>query len=364
MKQVILFTTVIFLFTQGVNAQKKQTEKIDFQMSTIPQMLNFLHDLRSGQADRIQISEIFNLPDYDFEFRRYGIPDKELVIDYFMQLSTIDESEIPTLNPEREFMLRNNHKHWLNAYENPEHYKELYDRMKFLFTDEALENIYMQVRRGLPANIDLSDIQAISTMSIGTSFGYVFDGAIHFDLMGFDKYDTDLEALPSIIAHEIHHIAMYRFIETFVESLTLAERFILEFSIEGLAIKFTNNAEGVFSKAIDSARPAWKGFTMNYLNERFYDAYDVFESTLEKICSGEMNEADVAKQFQDYWMNMHTEEQSPDEQPLLTQSLVYSFGNDLFGAIYDVYGAETLFDCIRHPLKAADFFRQIVASKK
>ena len=363
MKQVILFT-VIFLFAQGVNAQKKQTEMIDFQMSTIPQMLQFLHDLKSGQADKSQISEIFNHPDYDFEFRRYGIPDKELLIDYFMQLNTIDESEIPTLNPQREFMLRNNHKHWLEAYENPGHYQELYDRMKSLFTDETLENIYVQLRRGLPANIDLSEIQAISTMSIGMSFGYVFDGAIHFDLMGFDKYDTDMDALPSIIAHEIHHIAMYRYIETFGDSLTLAERFILEFSIEGLAIKFTNNAEGVFSKALDSTRPAWKGFTMNYLNERFYDAYEVFKSTLEKISSGEMNEDDVVKQLQDYWMNMRTEEQNPDEQPLLTQSLMYSFGNDLFGSIYDVYGAETLFDCVRHPLKAAEYFRQIVASKK
>ena len=362
MKQVILFT-VIFLFAQCVNTQKQQAEKIDFQMSTIPQMLDFLRDLKNGQADRSQISEIFNHPDYDFELRRYGISDKEPLIDYFMRLNTIDESEIPTLNPQREFMLRNNHKHWLGAYENPAHYQELYDRMKSLFTEETLEDIYAQVKRGLPANTDLSDVRAISTMSIGASFGYIFDDAIHFDLMGFDKYNIGIEALPSIIAHEIHHIAMYRYIETFVDSLTLEEQFIIEFSIEGLAIKFTNNAEGVFSKALDSTRPAWKDFTMNYLNERFYDAYDVFESTLKKIRSGEMNEDDVAKQLQDYWMNMRTEEQSPDEQPLLNQSLMYSFGNDLFGSIYDVYGAETLFDCIRHPLKAVEYFRQIVADK-
>ena len=345
--------------------QMQQTvpaEKIDFQMSSIPQMLIFLRDLKNGQADKSQISDIFNHPDYDFEFRRYRIPSKEPLIDYFMQLNTIDESEIPTLT-EREFMLRYNHKHWLAAYETPEHYQALYDRMKTLFTDETLENIYAQVRRGLPANTDLSNIQAISTMSIGTSFGYVFDDAVHFDIMGFDKYGIDLDALPSIIAHEIHHIAMDRWASTAIDSLTLEELFIFSFAQEGLAIKFCNNAEGIFSKALDSTRPVMSG-SINYLNERFYETLEVFENTLEKIRSGEMNRDGLSKQFEDYWMNMRTEEQGPDEQPLLTQSRIYSFGNDFFGAIYDVYGVETLFDCVKHPLKAVEYFKQIVAGKK
>ncbi|MDR0661575.1 MAG: hypothetical protein LBG19_12500 [Prevotellaceae bacterium] len=54
-------------------------------------------------------------------------------------------------------MLRYNHKNWLAAYENPEHYQELYNRMTALFTDEVLEEIYKQVRRGLLADIDLSN---------------------------------------------------------------------------------------------------------------------------------------------------------------------------------------------------------------
>lgn len=365
MKQVFLFTMFLLLVQSsiGQNQQVVPTERIDFQMSSIVQMLNFLRDLKNGQADRNQLSEIFNHPDYEYEFRRYGISDKEPLIDYFMQLGTINESEIPTLNPPRELMLKYNHENWLAAYENPERYQELYNRMAPLFTDEVLEGIYTQVRRGLPAGIDLGNIQAISTMSIGTSFGYAFDGAVHFDIMGFDRYGIIVDALPSIVAHEIHHIAMGRWAETFTSSFTLEELFVFSFAFEGLAVKFCNNAEGVFSKALDSTRPVMDG-SMDYLNGRFYEAYEVFESTLEKIRSGEMDIYDVENHIEDYWMSLHTKEQSPDEKPLLKQSLEYSFGNDLFGAIYDVYGAETLFDCVRHPLKAVEYFRQIVASKQ
>jgi hypothetical protein len=181
--------------------------------------------------------------------------------------------------------------------------------------------------------------------------------------VGFDRYGISVDALPSIVAHEIHHIAMERWVVTFADSLTLEELFILNFSTEGLAVKFCNNGEGVFSKPLDSTRPAMGG-SMNYLNERFYEAYEVFESTLEKIRSGELGMDDIGIQIENYWESLHTKEQSRDEKPLLNQSLVYSFGNDLFGAIYDVYGAETLFDCVRHPLKAAEYFRQIVVSKK
>ena len=363
MRQVIL-VVMCFLLAQGTNGQEQQnvlTDKIDFRMSSIVPMLNLLRDLKNGHADKSQISDILNHPDYDFEFRRYNIPSKEPFIDYFIQLNTIDESDIPTLHPGREFMLKNNHKHWLAAYENPDHYQALYDEITSLITDETFDEVYALLKKGLPANTDISNIPFISTMSIGTSFGYVFDGAVHFDIMGFDKYNCPVDILPSLIAHEIHHIAMERWASTFADSFTLEELFIFMFSIEGMAIKFCNNAEGVFSKAIDSTRPAMK---LDYLNERFYETYKVFENTLEKIRSGEMSRDDVALQWENYWTNLHTDEQSPDEQPLLGQSRNYSFGNDLFGTIYDVYGAETLFDCVKHPLKAVEYFRQIVASKK
>jgi len=202
-------------------------------------------------------------------------------------------------------------------------------------------------------------------MSIGTSFGYVFDDALHFDLMGFNN--DNLDVLPSLLAHEIHHLAMRKYVCGFIETLTPEERYIFHFSGEGLAVKFCNNAKGAISKPIDGSRPANEGlddFSMNYLNERFDEALTVFEHTLADIRAGKMNDRDVFKQFEEYWWNPYTEEQNRDEEPLLKQSRIYSFGNDLFGAIYDTFGAETLFDCVRNPLKAVEYFKRIYGDKR
>jgi len=98
---------------------------------------------------------------------------------------------------------------------------------------------------------------------------------------------------------------------------------------------------------------------MNYLNGRFEEAYKVFKDTLADIRAGTMTKNDVFKQLEDYWWNVYTDEQSRDEKPVLKQSRIYSFGNDLYGAIYDAYGLDLLFDCVRNPLRAVECFENI-----
>ena len=108
-------------------------------------------------------------------------------------------------------------------------------------------------------------------------------------MMGFNN--EGLETLSSLIAHEVHHLAMWKFVSPFINSLTLEERYIFSFSGEGLAIKFCNNAKGAISKEIDKTRPVNEGldsFSMNYLNGQFYEDLKVFEDTLIKIRSGKM----------------------------------------------------------------------------
>jgi len=335
--------------------------KIDFNMSSIVPMLRFLRNLKNKQADKKQISDIFNHPDYDFEFRRYGISSKDLFIDYFMKINTITESDIPLLKSERKNMIRNKHKRWLFAYENPEYYEVLYDKIRLFINADMLEDICTRVKKGLPANTDIDNIRMISTMSIGTSFGYVYDDTLHFDIMGF--HNESLDTLSSLIAHETHHLAMWKYVSDFIGSLTLEERYIFCFSGEGLAVKFCNNAKGAISKAIDDNRPVNEGldsFSMDYLNECFSESLKIFKDTLIDIRAGKMNADDVSNQLKNYWWNLYTEEQNPAEEPLLKHSRIYSFGNDLFGTIYDIYGKETLFDCVRNPLKAVKYFECVI----
>ena len=357
-----MITKINFYFPDKTLRNKIESQgqimKIELHMSSIMPMVEFLRDLKNGRADKNQISDIFSHPDYDFEFRRYEIASKAPLIDYFMKINTIDESEIPELHSDRKNMLKYKHKRWLEAYESPGYYEALHDKIKAFITPDTLEDICVKVKKGLPANTDIDDIRIISTMSIGTSFGYVFDKAIHFDIMGFDN--GGLNTLPSQIAHEVHHLALWKWVSAFIDSFTLEERYIFNLSGEGLAIKFCNNAKGAVSKAIDDLHPVNEGlddFSINYLNEHFDETMKVFKDTLIDIRSGKMNKEEMYKQFEDYWWNPYTEDQNFGDEPLLKQSRIYSFGNDLFGTIYDVYGAETLFDCVRHPLKAVEYFK-------
>lgn len=335
--------------------------KIDLSMSSILPMIRFLQDLKNGQADRNYLKEIFSHPDYDYEFKRYEIIDKESMVDYFMQLNTIDEISIPEPGLKRKKgMLKHKHKLWLDAYENPEYYESLLGKIDSQFDVTMLENICLHVKRGLPEDLEIGSIKAISTMSIGTSFGYVFDGAFHFDIMGFENGNT--EGLQSLIAHEVHHLAFISWISAFYDALTLEEKYILGFAGEGLAVKFCNNAQGVISKAIDSDAPVNDGldaYSMKYLNEHFDEARGVFFDTLEKIRADEIGQSDISKQHEEYWLNLYADGQAASEEPLLKQAKMYSFGNDLFGSIYDAYGAKVLFECVRQPLKAVEYFKLI-----
>ena len=341
---------------------------ISLHMSTILPMIDFLQKMKTQEAKSNLLRELFAHPDYDFEFRRYEIEskDKELLIDYFMHLNSVTEDTIPVLNSERnerKNMLKNKHKRWLYAYENLEYYMELYEKINSAITNEMLKKIYARVQKGLPDNTEIDDVRIISTMSIGMSFGYVFEGAIHFDMMGFGN--DCIDTLPSLIAHETHHLEMWKYVSSFINSLTLEERFIFNFSGEGLAIKFCNNAEGTISKAIDNTYPKNEGlddFSIRYLNNHFEETFRVFENTLSDIRSNKMSKDEVFKHIEEYWWNPYTEEQNRDEEPLLKQTRMYSFGNDLFGSIYDVYGKETLFDCVRHPLKAVEYFKCIMGN--
>jgi len=172
-------------------------------------MLQFLQDLKMGKATHAQLSEIFNHPDYEYEFRRYGVTRKESVLDYFLNLNTIKESEIPFLRESRMTELKDKHSLWLFSYENPEHYGRILSEVKQFITDEMLSEVAVMVNRGLPDGINMGNVDVICTMSIGGSFGYVFDGAFHFDLLRLAS--DNLKVLPLLFAHEIHHVGMMKY---------------------------------------------------------------------------------------------------------------------------------------------------------
>jgi len=333
--------------------------KINLRLSSITPMLQFLRDLKSNQATYVQIAEILDHPDYDYEFRRYGSA-KQPMIDYFINLNTITDAEIPALRESRPTEVLDKHPLWIAAFNDPNVYKELANKLHFIISGEMLDRVSNMVLAGIPDDADIDTIDVVCTMSIGGSFGYVYDGAFHIDILRIPEMGEKPEMyLPLLLAHETHHVVMMAYESEYVDNFTLEQWFIHFFSGEGLAIKFCNNAQGTISKPIYNHLPVNAGldaFTMEYLNGKFNEAWVVFQKTLSSIRAGKMNKNDVWAHLMNYWYSFHTDYQQPNEAPLLQQSLAYSFGNDLYGTIYDAFGKNVLFDCVRHPEKVLDTF--------
>lgn len=132
------------------------------------------------------------------------------------------------------------------------------------------------------------------------------------------------------------------------------------FAGEGLAIHFTNNAEGVLSKRMNpniSKNLGIDNDSMNYLNHHFEETYYEFKQTITKIRNHEIKTIDeINNLIFGYWLDCYIEGQNHEETPYLKQSRLYSLGNELWGVIYDVYGMDGLYEIVNNPKMFVDKF--------
>lgn len=318
------------------------------RLSSIPLMLACMRRLQAGSADRADFLALLDHPDYQFERRRFGtrLPNAEGLADYLMAL--------PQHPPEEAIgclALRQHHPLMLRCYDQPQRYEALYESLQRRLT-QGMDSIAAMVERGLePGMSDGMVPEVISTISIGPSFGYAFEGCIHFDLLGLGEHG-EANMLERIVAHELHHAIFGPWLQRLRASFDPVERFLSEFAAEGLAIKFCNNAAGVHTRPVEPDQPVNAGldaFTLNYLNGHFAEAAARLRETLHRLDAGEMGPQALQAELEGYWLSPWTEEQSRDEVPRLLHSRVYTMGNELYGSVWDQGGLEALYDCLRHP---------------
>ena len=324
--------------------------------TSIPLMLEYIAKPKTEQEKIQEAADIFNHEDYRFEIRRYGLDSAEPLIFYFSRFRNIAPEDIPELCPDRRTALRDKHALWLDCAANPQKYADRYDRLMHMLTAENLRNLQERLRFAFPGNVDIDDAEVISTLSFGSSFGYVYENALHLDLFGIEKYCT-MEELPAVILHEMHHLQIQKMIgnyQNFTGKFTPLERYIFLFSGEGLAIKFCNNAEGIVSKRLHPEMEANIGVpAMPILNRHFPEHLALFQDTVEKLEKGLISDAEIQEQFRSYWWNPHL---YPEETAFLEQTPIYSFGNELFGSIYDAFGLDVMFQCFYRPGKVLDYW--------
>ena len=315
-------------------------------MSSIPLMLAYVSSLASRPGDPETVRRIIAHEDYQFELRRYEIPSAEHLVDYFSRLNTIPPEEIPDLTEGRHKSgLREKHEQWLDCVANPQKYADRYERLKALFTDDFLAEMQARLTAMFPGGTEMiSDPAIVSTLSFGRSFGYPHEGALHLDLFGIDQY-ASLEELPCIVLHEMHHLQMIKMAENLSGEESLLDRYLRGFAWEGLAVKFCNNAQGVISRRIEPELPPNLGVpSIPLLNGHFPEHFRLFCDTVGWLRDGRFTEADLERQRREVWFNPYLYGEKP-----LDQLAVYSFGNDLYGCVYDHFGLEAVYECFYHP---------------
>ena len=325
--------------------------------SSIPLMLKYVTESGTGQKDLQAAAEIFNHEDYLFEARRYGLDSREPLVSYFSRFKTIPPEDIPELCPDRKTALLDRHKLWLDCAAHPQKYQDRYSKLMDMLTEKNLLNLQDRLRAMFPGDVNIDDSYVISTLSFGPSFGYVHENALHLDLFGIETYCT-MKELPFVILHEMHHLQTLKMMgayESFTKKFSILERYIFRFTGEGMAIKFCNNAEGVVSKRLNPDLDANIGIpAMLILNRHFSEHLSLFQDTVRKIEKGLISEEEINRQFMAYWWNPRL---YPQEKAFLEQTPIYSFGNELFGSIYDAFGLDVMFQCFFQPGKALELFR-------
>lgn len=327
---------------------------MELRLASIPPMLEYVSSLGNAPGDLEAVRRILDHPDYRFEARRYGLDSLDHVADYLSRLKVIAPSDIPDLSRDhRKNSLRDKHQLWLDCAARPEKYRDRLERVRSLFTEDFLAEMQGRLAAMFPAGTEMIDEPAVvSTLSFGQSFGYPHEGAIHLDLFGIERHCT-MEELPGIVLHEFHHLQMMKLRDGMGE-LTPLELYIHWFSGEGLAVKFCNNAEGVVSRRMERELPPDLGVpAIRILNRHFEEHFALFCETVRRIKDRTFTEEEMERQWRDYWMNPYLYGEEP-----LEQLAVYSFGNELYGCIYDHFGLDAVYECFYHPAQVISCFNR------
>lgn len=331
---------------------------MELRISSIPIMLEYLTRPNTESSSIVLVRNIFEHEDYQFEVKRYGLHSVENLVSYFSRLKSIQAKDIPDLSDDRKNVLRDKHNLWLDCASNPQKYYNRYEKLKHILCEENIQNLQRKLSDAFPSDVAINDASIVSTLSFGPSFGYVYENALHLDLFGIEDICT-IEELPYIILHEMHHLQIQKLIgsyNSFTKDFSLLDGYIFRFTGEGLAIKFCNNAEGIVSKRIDNHLNANIGIpAISVLNNHFEEHFNLFKDTIKRIKQKSVTASEIDEQFRSYWWNPYLYK---NEIAFLDQTAIYSFGNEIFGTIFDAFGIEILFECFYNPTKAIEYFNR------
>ena len=326
--------------------------EINLRNSTIDPMLALCKKHKQGNLKREELENLLEHEDYQLELDRYnkeGGPrggfTKEEFVDFFMNFFELNPEEIQNVR------LKMRYSYLKELFDNLDYFCKQAELVKTITKGHVLKTLqYTQF--GLPENIKLERLDIIFSLGLGPSGGWFYNNASQYDLIHFFK-DFDRDRLLHVIAHESHHIGMGKLYGGIDEARITPEEYLYIFlSGEGLAIKYCNNAEGVLTKKIynDASNIAYDEYTMEYLRNDFMETFKRFKEQIEMCRNGQIKTVtELAPYLAEYWMNLHTHQQDKNEVPKLSASRNYTFGCEIWGLIYDVFGNWKVFELLNNP---------------
>jgi uncharacterized protein YjaZ len=331
---------------------------MDFHIrfSSIKNMLTLCEKLTDEKVQTKDIEDILKHEDYKFEFMRYkGRVYEEEYINYLLRINSLNEKDITNMD------LKAHHSYYKDLLNNLDFYREKLTELEEVLAPSLFDEQVSIALNGLPEDIKLPDLNFIFTIGIGQSFGYAYENGMHFDFLQLVK-DRSLSEFCSAIAHEVHHVGINSIMSHLnLHTISLEGLFYLHFIVEGLAVKYCNNAEGILSKSIyiGAKNEGLDAFTWKYLNQDFYNTMTRFQKDIKAIRENKIKSVNgLNKLMYEYWMSPYTEEQNKKEIPKLKHSRLYSFGNDIWGIIHDCFGKSAVFETINNPDKFPTIFNR------
>jgi uncharacterized protein YjaZ len=192
----------------------------------------------------------------------------------------------------------------------------------------------------LPDEIVLPDIDIVVTVGIGKSFGWPYKNIIHFDFIKLlDDFDSFRE-VENLLAHEFHHIGFQSYLEKNQISSS-AQAFLHFLAYEGMAIKYFNHPESLYSKCINLEKQNyqivqedWKYYRTNH-----HHYFKEFRNDLSTLVNNP--DSDVASIIKK-WMSPNR----IDTGGVLSQYPNYFLGSEIIGMLSEGYAPSQIFQII------------------